>query len=70
MPDDSTAVIIMSNSPSKSNHNGVGKMNVDVLLSYPFVCDAVIEKAAMQLSLCDYRFSVNEDYVKPDTITL
>jgi hypothetical protein len=39
MPDHSTSVIITSNSPSKSNHNGVGKTNVDVLLVYPFVYD-------------------------------
>jgi Ulp1 family protease len=64
MPDDSTSVIITSNSPSKSNHNGVGKTNADVLLVYPFVYDAESKKAAMQLSLCDYLFSVNKDYVK------
>jgi hypothetical protein len=46
------------------NHDGVGDTNADVLLVYPFVCDAVIEKAAMQLSLCNYHFSVNADYVK------
>jgi hypothetical protein len=61
---DSTSVIITSNSPSKSNHNGVGETNADVSLVYPFVYDAEIKKAAMQLSLCDYRFSVNKDYVK------
>ena len=46
------------------NHDGVGDTNADVLLVYPFVYDTEIEKAAMQLSLCSYRFSVNKDYVK------
>jgi hypothetical protein len=64
MPGDSASVILTSNSPSNSNHDGVGDTNADVLLVYPFVCDAVIEKAAMQLSLCNYHFSVNADYVK------
>jgi Ulp1 family protease len=64
MPDDSSSVILTSNSPSNSYHNGVGDTNADILLVYPFVYDTEIEKAAMQLSLCNYRFSVNKDYVK------
>jgi hypothetical protein len=63
MPDDSTSVILTSNSPSKTNHDGVGDTNVEVLLVYPFVYGTEIEKAALQLSLCDFCFSANKDYV-------
>ncbi len=50
MPNDgSTSVILMSNSPSKTNHVSVGDANADVLLVYPFVYSTEIEKAAMQL---------------------
>jgi hypothetical protein len=65
MPNDgSTSVILMSNSPSKTNHVSVGDANADVLLVYPFVYSTEIEKAAMQLSLCAYRPNISTDYVK------
>jgi len=49
IPDNSTSVILTSNSPSKTNHDGVGNTNVEVLLVYTFVYGTEIEKAAMQL---------------------